>query len=321
MKHMNSQEFRTIPILNSVADDALQRLAGVLETREFADGAPVFLEGERGDGMYFILSGGVRVQKRADVAGGTQKTLTVLQAGDYFGEMALFDDKPRSASAVASGPTKLLRLSKGAFEAMQQTSTVAATSVLFGMIRTSGDRIRRLSAQLVVYDEVGKALGEAGDLQHLLRTILEQLSLATSADWALAVLRSQFSDQLEIRGQVNLAVTAEQGEAIAKGEGFLKVALQDAQARRVDNFEDEEAFRSCPRLGFESPSLLLTPIVVGQQLLGLMVLGGRQQNQFDLDGLNLVRGVARQAGQAILNARHSEEEAARSRHSRHFVRF
>lgn len=318
---MNSQELRTIPILKSVADDALERLAGVLETREFADEAPVFLEGERGDGMYFILSGGVRVQKRADVAGGTQKTLTVLQAGDYFGEMALFDDKPRSASAVASGPTKLLQLSKGAFEAMQQTSSVAATSVLFGMIRTSGDRIRRLSAQLVAYDEVGKALGEAGDLQQLFGIILEQLSLATSADWALAVLRAQFSDRLEVRGQVNLALTAEQGEAIAKGEGFLKVALQDAQARLVANFEDEEAFRTCPRLGFESPSLLLSPILVGQRSLGLIALGSVKPGHFDPDALNLARGLACQTAQAILNAQHREEEAARSRHGRHFVRF
>jgi len=51
------------------------------------------------------------------------------------------------------------------------------------------------------------------------------------------------------------------------------------------------------------------------------MLGGHEPAQFDLNALNLVRGVARQASQAILNARHREEQQARSRHSRQFVRF
>ncbi len=82
-------------------------------------------------------------------------------------------------------------------------------SVLFAMIRTSSERIRRLSAQLVVYDEVGKAIGESRDLQTLLDVILQQLSSATYADWGLLLLRSQFSDRLELRGQANLTLTSD----------------------------------------------------------------------------------------------------------------
>ena len=83
----------------------------------------------------------------------------------------------------------------------------------------------------------------------------------------------------------------------------------------------QEPFKSCARLGFETASLLLSPITVEGQFLGLIVLGGNERDQFDLNALNLARGVARQAAQAILNARHREEEQARSRHSRQFVRF
>ena len=89
----------------------------------------------------------------------------------------------------------------------------------------------------------------------------------------------------------------------------------------VASFDEEEPFKSCARLGFETASLLLSPITVEGQLLGLIVLGGNERGQFDLNALNLARGVARQAAQAILNARHREEEQARSRHSRQFVRF
>ena len=87
------------------------------------------------------------------------------------------------------------------------------------------------------------------------------------------------------------------------------------------NLAEEEPFKSWSRLGFELPSLLLAPITVEQRLLGIIALGGRESGQFDLNDLQPGRGVARQAGQAILNALHREEEAARSRHSRQFVRF
>jgi GAF domain-containing protein len=63
------------------------------------------------------------------------------------------------------------------------------------------------------------------------------------------------------------------------------------------------------------------PIRIEAQSLGLIALGGQQPGQFDVNDLNLARGVARQTAQAILNARHREEDQARARHSRQFVRF
>ena len=194
-------------------------------------------------------------------------------------------------------------------------------SVLFALIRPSSERIRRLSTQLVVYDEVGKAIGESRELQTLLDVILQQLASATLADWGLLLLRSQFSDRLELRGLANLALTTEQSEGVSNGQGFLGPVLQSPGDQVVASFDDEEPFKSCTRLGFETASLLLSPITVEGRALGLIVLGGNEHGQFDLNALNLTRGVARQAAQAILNARHREEEQARSRHSRQFVRF
>jgi CRP/FNR family transcriptional regulator, cyclic AMP receptor protein len=318
---MNPDQLKQITVLNAMDGDALARLAAAVEAKDYADGQAVFAEGDPGDSMYFIARGCVRIEKRAQAYGASHKTLAVLEAGDYFGEMALLDQKPRSASAVAAGSVSILRLSKAAFDQMQAQSSVAGMSVLFAMIRTSSERIRRLSAQVVVYDEVGKAIGESRDLQTLLDVILQQLSAATLADWGLLVLRSQFSDRLELRGEANLKLTSAQREAISHCQGFFGVALQGPEAQRVASFEEQEPFKSCARLGFESTSLLLSPITVESELLGLIVLGGNEHDQFDLNALNLARGVARQAVQAILNARHREEEQARSRHSRQFVRF
>jgi len=318
---MNPEELKHIAVLQAMDSEALARLAAALDQKDYADGQTVFAEGDPGDSMYFIVTGCIRIEKRAQATSAAHKVLAVLEAGDYFGEMALLDQKPRSASAVAAGGTTVFRLSKAAFDQMQVKSSVAGMSVLFAMIRTSSERIRRLSAQVVVYDEVGKAIGESRELQTLLDVILQQLSSATCADWGLLLLRSQFSDGLEIRGQANLTLTTKQCEAVSNCQGFLGPVLQNPADQLVASFDDEEPFKCCARLGFETASLLLSPIIVEGKLLGLMALGGNEHDYFDLNALNLARGVARQAAQAILNARHREEEQARSRHSRQFVRF
>lgn len=318
---MNPEVLKRIPLLQAVNDAALAHLATVLEPREFADGQPIFAEGDPGDGMYLLVSGTVRIEKRTGTTAGARKTLAILEAGDYFGEMALLEQQPRSATAVASGATQVLRLSTAAFTGLRGGEVDAWLSVLFAMIRTAGERIRRLNAQVVVYDEIGKAIGEAKTLDELLGVVLRQLGMATLADWGLIVLRSQFSDRLELRSTLNLTPTPAQQDDISAGKGFLEPALQDPEGHLVTDGAVAEPFKSCARLGFESWPLLYMPISVESQTLGLIVLGGRQPGQFDLNDLNLARGVARQAGQAILNARHQEEEQARARHGRQFVRF
>lgn len=319
---MNLELLRHIAVLQAMDETALARLAGVLETRDLADGESVFREGDPADGMYFIASGAVRVEKRTQSAGGAgTKTLAILEPGDYFGEMALLDRQPRSASAVASGATRTLRLSTEAFGLLHGGAGHAGLSVLFAMIRTCGDRIRRLSTQVVVYDEVGKAIGEAPNLEQLLAVVLRQLAGATEADWGLVVLRAQFSDQLELRAALNLTLTPAQKQDVAAGKGFLARLRAGTAGQVARDVREDSRFADCPRLGFETPALLWAPIPMGDQSLGLIVLGSQQPGQFDLNHLQLVLGVARQTAQAIINARHREEEQARARHGRQFVRF
>jgi CRP-like cAMP-binding protein len=318
---MNLDELKQIAVLRALEDAALIGLAGALEERAYVDRQVIFGEGDPGDAMFFIASGSVRVEKQTGADASSRKTLAVLEAGDYFGEMSLFDRKPRSASAVASGSTRLLRLSQAAFEALPKQGSQAGSSVLFAMIRTSSERIRRLNAQVIVYDEIGKAIGESQSLEQLLEVVLRQLCRATLADLGLVALRAQFSDRIEVRSTVNLPLTPAQREQVASGAGIVAQALGSSLEHLVRDLAKDEAFKSSARLGFETPALLLAPIQVGSQSLGLILLGGQQPCQFDPNDLNLARGVARQAAQAILNARHREEEHARARHGRQFVRF
>jgi CRP/FNR family transcriptional regulator, cyclic AMP receptor protein len=316
---MNAEQLRQIAALAGLSDESLKRLAAALEQKDYRDGEVIFAEGSPGDSMYFLAEGHVRIEKQA--AANRHKVLAVLEAGDYFGEMALFDQKPRSGFAVAVGTTKTLRLCKQAFDELQSRSSVVGLNLLFAMLNTSSQRIRRLSNHLVVYDEVGKAIGEARDLQGLLDVILQQLVSATGADWGLMLLRAQFSERFEVRSQVNLDLNEAQREAISTAQGFVSVLLRNPQEQLVEDLASHQSYKSCVRLGFETPSMLLSPIMLEKEMLGLIVLGAQAPGDLDLNALNLCKGVGRQAAQAILNARHREEQAARSRHSRQFVRF
>ena len=120
-----------------------------------------------------------------------------------------------------------------------------------------------------------------------------QVSAATYADWALLVLCTETAGQVELAAHVNLALTAAQREALCAGHGFVGLALQDPGDRLVTCFDEDETFRSCPRLGFETASLLLSPITLEGRLLGLVVLGGQERGQFDLYALHLTRAVSR----------------------------
>jgi len=73
-------------------------MAGDISGREYSSKAWVFREGDAADGAYVVLDGSVRIFKSRN---GHDTTLATLKQGDIFGEMALLDGKPRSASARA----------------------------------------------------------------------------------------------------------------------------------------------------------------------------------------------------------------------------
>lgn len=79
----------------------VQELVASTEIRNYSHGDTIFKEGDQGDGMYMVRAGNVRIS--AVVNQNERKTLATLEPGEYFGEMAVIDHEPRSASATAEG--------------------------------------------------------------------------------------------------------------------------------------------------------------------------------------------------------------------------
>jgi CRP/FNR family transcriptional regulator, cyclic AMP receptor protein len=96
-----------LPLFSRVAKRQLRKIAGLAEFKEFAEGDFVTQAGEPGDAFYVILSG------QAKVVG--KPRARVLRTGDYFGEMALIDGEPRSATVTAASELQTMRLPRRPF--------------------------------------------------------------------------------------------------------------------------------------------------------------------------------------------------------------
>lgn len=115
---------RGMEIFKGLKVNELAAIASLCEEQDFEPGQAIIKEGEVGDNMFLVVKGKVTVSKKAD--DGCSVDLADMGQGEYFGEMALFDDSPRSATVTSKEPTHCLVLHKREFsEAVREYPQVA----------------------------------------------------------------------------------------------------------------------------------------------------------------------------------------------------
>ena len=96
---------RRVPIFKELRDDFIVRLTSVMHELQFPANYTIFKQGEEGRSLYIVVSGTVKVHIG-------EKKLAEVEQGKYFGEMAVFDTQPRSASATTLEPCEFLELTQ-----------------------------------------------------------------------------------------------------------------------------------------------------------------------------------------------------------------
>lgn len=119
-----SQALRRVPLFSDVPDPYLSEIASRIRTRHYDAGEMIFHQHDTGEGLYLVASGIVRAFLVAE--SGQELTLTRFGAGEFFGELAVIDEEPRSAAAVAVEPTDLLILHRSEFLAYLKLRPEAA---------------------------------------------------------------------------------------------------------------------------------------------------------------------------------------------------
>jgi uncharacterized membrane protein len=134
---MTLEALRAVPLFASLDDTAAEALRSLLDMRCATRGSRLFRAGEAGDSMYLVEDGRVRIHLHD--ADGEDVTLAELSRGDFFGEMAILDGKPRSADATVTDDARLAVLSRGDFLGFVR----ANPEVALKMLSAVSERLRR----------------------------------------------------------------------------------------------------------------------------------------------------------------------------------
>lgn len=137
---------RKINIFKHLNDEALISLYRRMSVRRWHGGSIVMGQHEPGDALYVLVAGRAKVVLFGD--NGREMTLSVLSPGDFFGEMALFDGKPRSANVVAERDATLLVLERESFMAHLTEHPETAIRLLkemAGKLRSANEIINNLA--------------------------------------------------------------------------------------------------------------------------------------------------------------------------------
>ncbi|MCJ1352589.1 MAG: hypothetical protein MMC33_002573 [Icmadophila ericetorum] len=111
-RRMYESFLEEVPLLSGLLPYERSKIADALETQKFPAGSVIIKEGDPGEAFYLLESGSAEVYKR----GSGDKPILRYKKGDYFGELALLDDKPRAASVISSTEVKVATLGKDGFQ-------------------------------------------------------------------------------------------------------------------------------------------------------------------------------------------------------------
>jgi CRP/FNR family cyclic AMP-dependent transcriptional regulator len=137
-----TQLLRSIPLFDGLIEDDLSALAGELKPRAFQAGELIFAQGDAGNAMYIVESGDVNIHLAGEAS--RRISLADLARGEFFGELALFDEQLRSASALATTDVVVLELQHARLERYLAGRPRAAMAIL----RTMSQRLRQTNTLL-----------------------------------------------------------------------------------------------------------------------------------------------------------------------------
>jgi CRP-like cAMP-binding protein len=148
-----AQRLRTIPLFTQLSDEEVTRVTQAARERTYPKNSVILFEDDPGDALYVVLTGEVKVVLIGE--DGREVILSILRSGDFFGEMSLIDNQPRSAHVIATEASNVMVLRRDEFrDCLEQTPRIA-----LGLLQALSRRLRRADDKiggLVLLDVTGR---------------------------------------------------------------------------------------------------------------------------------------------------------------------
>jgi CRP/FNR family transcriptional regulator, cyclic AMP receptor protein len=149
---------KAVPLFASFPEDQLRMLTMVVTRKSAPRSTTIMAGGDPTDSLYIVLSGRLKVMMSD--AEGKEVILSILGPGEFFGEMGLIDDEPRSATVVTIEPCELLSIAKRDFKKALAENFEMSMAVMRGLVKRLREADRKIGslALLDVYGRVARLL-------------------------------------------------------------------------------------------------------------------------------------------------------------------
>jgi CRP-like cAMP-binding protein len=137
---------RRVPFFNGLTKSGLLEFQKLIHERTYRADETIFWEGEPGVGMYIVLEGQVGIFKEQGMQ--QREELARLQRGEFFGELALLDESPRSATAVAMEQSTILGLFRPDLMELIERKPRLGNKLLFNLAELIGERLKHTNSEL-----------------------------------------------------------------------------------------------------------------------------------------------------------------------------
>jgi CRP/FNR family cyclic AMP-dependent transcriptional regulator len=199
---------KAVPLFSSFPDEQLRMLAAVVTRKSVSRSTTVMASGDPTDSLYIILSG--RLKVLMSDSEGKEVILSILGPGEFFGEMGLIDDSPRSASVTAIEPCELLSIAKRDFKKCLSENFEMTMAVMRGLVRRLREADRKIGslALLDVYGRVARLLLDMAETVEGEKIVTKRLPkqdiakmIGASREMVSRVMKDlQMGGYIEVRG-------------------------------------------------------------------------------------------------------------------------
>lgn len=143
---------KQVPIFSDLNPKEVAEVEKIMHRRSYKKSEPIIRMGDPGLGMYIIVKGMVEIMEENKK--GESRTLARLEDGSFFGDLALLDESPRSASAIAAEECDIIGFFRPDFLDLLNRKPKLGIKVLLALAKTIGERLRRTDEMLMKTQEV-----------------------------------------------------------------------------------------------------------------------------------------------------------------------
>ena len=317
--NLTIENLRLNSLFKYISDNDLQKMSKTMKEETFSAGTVIFNENTRGERLYLILDGRVKITKITK--SGMETPLAILGKGEFFGEMELIEDQDRSARTTAIESTVVAGISNHDFDSLIKTNHIVTLNLLKAISKRlrSTDEIvvaeleKNLEAskfqveKLNLLIDAAKSVNSTLDLDKLLDVILETAIKSIAADRGTLYVVDELKSEIwskALRGTEVIEIRLPIGKGLSGYVAKTGEIINIPDAYNDSRFNPEVDKKS----GYRTNNMLCMPMRNRDgKIIGVFQMLNKKGGPFTTQDEEFINALSIHASIAIENARLAQE--------------